>query len=84
MKHSSLLKALDKIKAEVKQKSISTAYYADNENKEISWYNQDGHVICLHVVRLTDHADPMTDYFPGSFYHTIKSAIEAFNGQRGW
>ncbi|MEE9367019.1 MAG: hypothetical protein V3W44_10055 [Dehalococcoidales bacterium] len=33
--------------------------------------------VCLHVKRAEEMADSHTDYFPGSFYRTIKSAIAA-------
>ncbi len=34
-------------------------------------------VFAIHIARADDKIDTITDYFPGSFYHSIKSAFEA-------
>ncbi len=56
-------------------------YFATNLGHEMSWYDQDGSVICLKVRRLGDKDDWQSDYSAGCFYKTIKRAINAFKGE---
>lgn len=48
---------------------------AQNERNKICFYDQDGSVVCCQVMGVKQDNDYMTDYFPGYFARTIKSAI---------
>lgn len=54
-------------------------YKVTNDTNKLTWIDQAGEVTCLHVMGVNEQSDPMTDYFPGSFYETVKSALRAFN-----
>ena len=41
----------------------------------ITFYDQNGRAHGLHVGRVGEVADSRSDYFPGSYFRTIKAAI---------
>ena len=45
-------------------------------NSEISWIDQDGYALALYVRRLNRHDDIQSDYFAGTFAHSIKYAFQ--------
>jgi hypothetical protein len=86
MKISNVVKALEKSGLKIEKEIVHK--FPDNtcnilwsciSGKYIaSFYEQDhdkGNVDSICVERLCDRNDAMTDYFPGTFYHTIKSLI---------
>lgn len=46
------------------------------KNAVVEINDQDGTAIIIRVKRLGQQDDGMTDYYPGTFCHTIKYAIE--------
>jgi hypothetical protein len=38
----------------------------------VTWYEQGEKAICVSCSNVGEESDSMTDYFPGSFLHTIK------------
>ena len=78
MKTERAIKTLSKY-AKV-EKTEYGMYYAIRNNKEgvnytISFYDQEGTIICLHTKRTADQADSNSDYFPGSFAPSLKRAL---------
>ena len=51
-------------------------WYANVGDNVVSWIDQDGNALCLHVRRRSEQADPQSDYFPGSFAGSIRQAME--------
>lgn len=89
MKTERLLKALEKagIKIIRKQnkyydhfsgeyKLNSAEYFGDNGKDKIHFFDQDGEVVGCQIMGIKQNNDSQRDYFPGSFYHTIKSIVE--------
>lgn len=81
MKHSNLLKAVEKYSTVYVDKRINwAAFSAECWGQIISWhidqYNDDVH--CLRVRSEGDKDDIYSDYCAGSLYYTIKSALYAF------
>ena len=85
-----LIKALEKAGYEVKmtQSAIydhdsggyvlsSKSYFCDSENRNLTWHDQNGYVVCLHAKHKSQIADSQSDYFPGYFVDTIKQAINS-------
>lgn len=88
MKVKNLVKALEKIgvKIEVSQRQVydyfenkytmtTPEYFGDNGKNKIHFYEQDGEVVCCQVMGIRQHNDSQSDYFPGYFARSIKSAI---------
>ena len=78
MKTSSVLKAFAKIGYQPITDG-KRRYSFVNEKHEVYFINQEGEATCLHVRRLEDESDVMTDYFAGWFPHSLKNAIAYFN-----
>ena len=55
----------------------SLSFHATHGRANIRWHDQNGSAICVNVSRVGDEDDYQTDYFAGSYYRTIKSAVEA-------
>jgi len=50
----------------------------------LSLTDQDGEVLAIHVQRLTEHADLLTDYYPGSYFPSLARAmrfIDRYNAE---
>lgn len=91
MKIKSLTRALKKAGISIEDKSTEKWYNFDKregnrryfeaagETHVLSWYSlvDEENVDCLHCKRKREKSDMMTDYFPGWFPKTIKSAINA-------
>lgn len=88
MKTKNLIKALEKIGVEIKvdqrevydhfeKKYTKTTpnYYGDNGKNKINFYDQGGEVVCCQVMGIKSNNCYMSDYFPGYFARSIKSAI---------
>lgn len=81
MKHKNLKKAVEKY-AIVKQYSPgrSPDFMAEVEGMVISWFvahYEPDVATCVNVRSVNDHHDFQSDYHAGSYYYTIKSAINA-------
>jgi hypothetical protein len=74
MKSTSVAKAVEKAGGEVR--SYGSHRVAVVNGFQISWYDQEGDAIALHTKRDTEQNDPNSDYYPGSFWKSIKSALE--------
>lgn len=83
MKHASVEKAVSKYaKVESRKDGAGNMWYwAVTKEREISWivsWYEDGEASCLRVRGLNDHDDYMSDYHAGSYFDTIKSAVNSF------
>lgn len=55
-------------------------YYADLNGQVVSFCENGGGsntAICFHVKRKGEQSDSMSDYFPGSYFPTLTSAIKS-------
>ena len=77
MNHTTLVKKLTVLGYAI-QHNTNGEYWAENHFKVISWYVQEGSIVCLNVRRENDHSDFQSDYHAGMFCRTIKHAIQAF------
>ncbi len=78
MKTKTTLKRLEKYgKVE---KNNNGQYYIFSDTHVLSFYDQGGEVVCLHVKGKEDETDSMTDYFPGFFPKSLRYAIECTFG----
>lgn len=50
-------------------------YHATANNQVISFFDQQGSVICINVRSQNDHDDAMSDYSAGVFCDNLKQAI---------
>ena len=75
MKTKSLINALKKANLKIESNDNGQSWVKAN-GRVLSWYDQDGRVICLHCRRENDHTDLMTDYHAGFYVSTIKRALE--------
>lgn len=73
MQTSTTLRTLTKAGVAVHQEK--NHFYGTANGKDISWWDQDGRVVCLHTQRSTEQTDIQTDYFPGSYWNSLKSAM---------
>lgn len=75
MKTSNAIKKLEKAGAKV-ELLWKNKYSAQFKSHVVEFINQDGSAICIIVRNKNDHDDIMTDYHAGTFFSSIKSAIE--------
>ena len=87
MKITNVVKSLEKLGLTVKKEishnfkdGICTYFYVcySRENRA-EWYEQshdNGEIISVYICGINQRDDLMTDYFPGSFYQTIKSIVQ--------
>jgi hypothetical protein len=52
-------------------------YIAKGTNYYLEWYDQAGYAACVYVCRNGLRDDCRSDYFPGWFPKTVKSAVKA-------
>ena len=52
-------------------------YWIEANGRSVSWYVQCGKIPSMHCHRIGDDPDPMTDYSPGYFAHTVKAAMKS-------
>lgn len=52
-------------------------YYNNKYILEI--IDQEGTAVSVNLRNKNEHKDIQSDYFPGSYYHSIKSVVKAFN-----
>ena len=89
MKHLNLKKAVEKFaKIEQYEHGKCPAYRAKCNGYIISWhipYYTPDEASCVRVYHENDKDDICSDYFAGSFYDTIKSAVNAltYNLRKG-
>lgn len=79
MKHNSLLKALKKVGAEVKNTN-NYSFTAEKDGKFVCWYATESYpdktkldATCVHTP--SPHTDILTDCFCDRFYSTLKAAV---------
>lgn len=53
----------------------STGYRVVSGDQIVTWHVQGDKAVCVHCTTFNDGCDSMTDYFPGSYARTIKSAV---------
>lgn len=58
------------------EERTASQFVVKNGNRIVTWYVQGDRAHCVHCSNVNDQRDLMTDYFPGSFAHTIKGAVE--------
>lgn len=80
MQVKSLVKALEKAGHKIEalrnyKGELNGAYRIVKGDKVLSWHDQFGRAICVHEGRLSDPWDLQSDYHPGSFSRTVKSAV---------
>lgn len=83
MNNKRLVNALTKAGFEVKSdinRGQDNYRFAVNGDYVVSWYIQDERAVCVSMNKLSHPSDSMTDYFPGSFAHTIKEAVKHLKG----
>lgn len=82
MLHKSLIKELEKsgftIEVDLTNYKSVERYVCKNSKNIMSWYAEKHHVDAIHVKRIDQEDDIHTDYFPRTFFHSIKSAINNF------
>lgn len=78
MKHKFMLNSLVKLGLTVTQpRSDNTNFFRVQRGIQVlSWYSQGEDAICVHCTVVNDGRDSQTDYFPGYFARTVKSAVE--------
>jgi len=59
------------------QSYTTLSFFATHGQANIRWHDQNGRAICVNVSRVGDESDYQSDYFAGSYYRTIKGAVEA-------
>lgn len=50
-------------------------YRVVSGDRIVTWHVQGDKAVCVHCTTRNDGRDSMTDYFPGSYARTIKSAV---------
>ncbi len=78
MKHKSLVKALEKAGIKVEKcKHTDNGFRVQKGENILTWREnlRDGDADCVHESTSREKTDSMTDYFPGYFSRTLKSAI---------
>lgn len=73
-----LIKAVEKSPTliGIRHNNGNHTYYNNHNIMEI--IDQEGEAINVYIRRKNQHDDIQSDYFAGSFYHSIKSALSAF------
>lgn len=90
MKIDNIVKSLEKIGLTVKKELHSKHasgrkifYYSCQSNSRfLSFYEQcidEGKIDSVYIQPLNDQDDPQSDYFCGTFFHTIKSITKVMN-----
>ena len=75
MKTKSLINAFKKAGLRAGKVPRNERKYAV-EGKEIcTWFDSEGEASCIHVTSNRETSDLMTDYFPGTFAHSMKQAV---------
>lgn len=77
-KTSSVLKALAQAGLEV-TKGENNFYHIKSSSRHGSFIDQDGSAHCMNSCWNGTESDAMTDYFPETYYYTIKSFVQSFN-----
>jgi len=55
----------------------SGEYRTEHNGKELTWYDQEGYVVNLHTKRISEATDSQTDYFPGSYWDSLRQAMRS-------
>ena len=85
MKHRNIIHAMEKQGWIVKRDLHAPSwFYCDNGTKTCSWYKRsdEDEAKCLHVKWSACKEDLRSDYSPGSFFETIKGAVEYMEGTK--
>ena len=73
----SLSTKLEKFGLKIKKNNNNNPqYWIKANNYTLSGYSLGGYVTCLHIRRSNDENDIMTDYFPGHYPASLKSALK--------
>lgn len=75
MKHTSLVKRLNKLNITVLNAERNN-FYAKHNKKVISWIKQEDSALFVNVYKENDAPDRVIDYNPAYIASTIKKAIE--------
>jgi hypothetical protein len=82
MLHKNIVKSLEKNGFKVEKDSENYThlefFICKNERNVMSWRCDEGMVTCIHIKGIEQEDNIYTDYFPGNFYDTIKSALNSF------
>ncbi len=90
MKITNLVKALEKSGLTVEKKvlhkfqdgSFNHLYICRSNKRRAEWHEQShdkGEIQSVYICAINDKDDLMSDYFPGTFYDTIKSVVNALH-----
>lgn len=80
MKTVSLVKKIEN--AGFKVEVNGRTHTAKGDKYAVSFTDQDGSAICIHVCRHGDVSDSMTDYFAGFFVETAKRAVQCLQEKK--
>lgn len=73
MQTSTTLRTLTKAGINVRREG--NRYFGHVNGHDISWVDQEGTVHILHTKRSSEQADSRSDYSPGSYWNSLKSAM---------
>ena len=87
MKIKNVVSALEKLGLTVEKTvhrnfgddSFTYSYCFKSKENRAEWYEQphdNGEIDSVYICGINQRDDLMSDYFPGSFYHTIKSIVK--------
>ena len=62
---------------------LDSQWSARTGGHQLSIIDQDGEAIAIHVQRLDERADPTTNYYPGSYFPSLVSAMRYIARAKG-
>lgn len=82
MLHKSIVKELEKngflVEHDLSNKKSLNRFLCRNTKNIMTWWDTEDGVHFIHVKGIEEESDIYTDYFPGTFFHSIKSALNSF------